>query len=85
MAREKRLEYLGNLPTESAFRPRESCLVAPVKSQSIPSKTFHEDAPQLRHPVSEITSTCVHQSTAGGTYAFIQMQFLFEGEQSRSE
>lgn len=25
------------------------------------------------------------QSPAGGTYAFIEMQFLFEGEQSRSE
>lgn len=56
--------------------------------QNILSKTLQEDAPSaptLQSSVSEITSMCVCQSAAGGTDAFIQMQFLFEGEQSRSE
>lgn len=59
--------------------------MAQVEIQNILSKTFQGNVPQPRSPVSEITSVCMRQSIAGGIYAFIKMQFLFEGEQSRFE
>lgn len=52
--------------------------MAQVEIQNILSKTSQEEAPPaptLRSSVSEITSVCMCRSAAGGTDAFIQMQF----------